>query len=88
MAGSCLADFQPLLPAEQEVIATLRSGDFDRLGHEEAGSLPETEDTTRTVRAEFLRFLLLGGEDVVWVFVWWRGLRRSCQGQRGQLGCA
>ena len=63
MAGSCLADFQPLLPAEQEVIATLRSGDFDRLGHEAAGSLPETEDTTRTVRAEFLRFLLLGGED-------------------------
>jgi hypothetical protein len=63
MAGTCLADFQPLLPAEQEVIATLRSGDFDRLGHEAAGSLPETEDTTRTVRAEFLRFLLLGGED-------------------------
>lgn len=63
MAGSCLARFQPLLTAEQEIIATLRSGDFDRLGHEAAGSLPDTADETQAVRAEFLPFLLLGGED-------------------------
>ena len=63
MMGSCLADFQPLLPAEQEVIATLRSGDFDRLGREAAGSLPDVGDATRAVRADLLRFLLLGGED-------------------------
>jgi hypothetical protein len=63
MIGSCLADFQPLLPAEQEVIATLRSGDFDRLGREAAGSLPDMDDATRAVRAELLRFLLLGGDE-------------------------
>jgi hypothetical protein len=63
MVETGLAHFQPLLTAEQEIIATLRSGDFDRLGHEAAGSLPDTEDETRAVRAEFLRFLLLGGED-------------------------
>lgn len=63
MMGSCLADFHPLLPAEQEMIGTLRSGNFDRLGHETAGSLPDVEDTTREVRANLLRFLLLGGEE-------------------------
>lgn len=63
MMGSCLADFHPLLPAEQEMIATLRSGNFDRLGHEAAGSLPDVEDSTREVRANLLRFLLLGGEE-------------------------
>ena len=63
MMGSCLADFHPLLPAEQEVIATLRTGDFDRLGGEAAGSLPDVDDTSRAVRADLLRFLLLGGEE-------------------------
>ncbi|MDO9503065.1 hypothetical protein [Falsiroseomonas sp.] len=62
MMGSSLAEFEPLLPAEQEMIASLRSGDFDRLGSEAAGSLPEVDDATRAVRAELLRFLLLGGE--------------------------
>ena len=36
-----LAELQPLLPAEAEVVASLRSGDFDRLGD---GSRPETAD--------------------------------------------
>ncbi len=63
MMGSCLADFHPLLSAEQEVIATLRTGDFDRLGGEAAGSLPDADDATRAVRADLLRFLLLGGEE-------------------------
>ncbi|MBU8540007.1 bactofilin family protein [Falsiroseomonas tokyonensis] len=60
--GFCLADFHPLLPSEQEIIASLRSGDFDRLGNEAAGSLPEVKDAKRAVRADLLRFLLLGGE--------------------------
>ncbi len=63
MMESSLADFHPLLPAEREVIATLRSGDFDRLGQEAAGSLPELGDASRAVRADLLRFLLLGGEE-------------------------
>ncbi len=63
MMESCLADFHPLLTAEQEIIATLRSGDFDRLGGEAAGSLPDAGDATRAVRADLLRFLLLGGEE-------------------------
>lgn len=63
MKETCLADFHPLLPAELEVIATLRSGDFDRLGRETAGSLPAMDDATRAVRAGLLRFLLLGGEE-------------------------
>jgi hypothetical protein len=63
MMESCLADFHPLLLAEQEVIATLRSGDFDRLGRETAGSLPDVDDATRAVRADLLRFLVLGGEE-------------------------
>ncbi|WP_267213366.1 hypothetical protein [Chelatococcus asaccharovorans] len=54
-----LTDFQPLLPAEAEVVARLLSGDFDRLGD---GSRPEHADPTRVIRAPFLRFLMLGGE--------------------------
>ena len=58
--ASGLADFQPLNAAEARVVAGLRSGDFDRLGD---GSLPEWDDPARTVRAEFIRFLILGGSD-------------------------
>jgi hypothetical protein len=59
MATARLDDFRPLLPAEEEVIARLLSGDFDRLGD---GLRPEEADPARVVRARFLRFLLLGGE--------------------------
>lgn len=55
-----LDDFRPLLPAEEEIIARLLSGDFDRLGD---GSRPERADPARVVRAAFLRFLMLGGEE-------------------------
>ena len=55
-----LSDFQPLLPAEAEVVANLSSGNFDRLGD---GSRPEQPGPQRVVRAAFLRFLLLGGEE-------------------------
>jgi hypothetical protein len=56
--SASLDDFQPLLPAEKEIVAQLRSGDFDRLGD---GARPETADPARVVRAAFLRFLMLGG---------------------------
>jgi hypothetical protein len=55
-----LADFQPLLTAEEDVVARLLSGAVDRLGD---GSLPSKPDPSRVVRAVFLRFLMLGGED-------------------------
>lgn len=55
-----LADFQPLLPAEEEVIARLKSGSFDRLGD---GSRPERAQPGRVIRAAILRFLVLGGEE-------------------------
>lgn len=60
LATARLDDFQPLLPAEEEVVARLLSGNFDRLGD---GSRPQAPDPARTVRASFLRFLMLGGEE-------------------------
>ena len=59
-ATASLDDFRPLLPAEEEVVARLHSGDFDRLGD---GSRPESDDPARAIRAPFLRFLLLGGDE-------------------------
>jgi hypothetical protein len=55
-----LADFRPLLPAEEDVVAGLPSGDFDRLGD---GSRPHEPKEDRVIRAHFLRFLLLGGDE-------------------------
>ncbi len=55
-----LAEFSPLMPAERKVVSELKSGDFDRLGD---GSRPARPDPARVVRAGFLRFLLLGGEE-------------------------
>lgn len=54
-----LDDFRPLLPAEEEIVARLQSGNFDRLGD---GIRPTEPDPARIVRAGFLRFLILGGE--------------------------
>lgn len=54
-----LDDFRPLLPAEEEIVARLQSGNFDRLGD---GVLPTGPDPGRVVRAAVLRFLILGGE--------------------------
>lgn len=55
-----LGAFRPLLPAEERILAELSHGDFDRLGD---GLRPEGENPERVVRAAFLRFLLLGGEE-------------------------
>ncbi len=59
-ARSRLDDFRPLLPAEEDVVARLPTGSVGRLGD---GSRPERADPARLVRAEFLRFLVLGGEE-------------------------
>ncbi|NGO54988.1 hypothetical protein [Allomesorhizobium camelthorni] len=59
-AASSLTDFQPLNAAEAKVVAELRSGDFERLGD---GLRPEWDDPARIVRAEFIRFLILGGDE-------------------------
>lgn len=55
-----LASFQPLHAAEAKVVAGLGSGDFNRIGN---GLCPEGNDPARTVRAELLRLLILGGGD-------------------------
>jgi hypothetical protein len=59
-AAARLADFEPLLPAEKAVVAGLPNGDFDRLGD---GRRPEHAGEDRLIRAGFLRFLLLGGDE-------------------------
>ena len=58
--ASSLAGFQPLSAAESKIVAHLSMGDFDRLGD---GLRPEREDPARVVRAEFLRFLILGKDE-------------------------
>jgi hypothetical protein len=59
-ASAHLSDFEPLLPAEEAVVAGLPNGDFDRLGD---GARPVSESDDRVIRAHFLRFLLLGGDE-------------------------
>lgn len=58
MHQTALADFEPLSSAERTLIAGLGSGTFERLGD---GTLPKTGDAERNVRADLLRFCLLGG---------------------------
>jgi len=55
-----LADFRPLHAAEARVVAGLGSGDFNRIGN---GLCPTGNDSTRIVRAELPRLLILGGGD-------------------------
>ena len=59
-ASANLDAFRPLLPAEEVVLSRLASGGLDRLGD---GARPDTDDPERAIRASFLRFLLLGGEE-------------------------
>lgn len=59
-ARSTLESLRPLTPAEERIIADLAVGEFDRLGD---GRRPESDDRSREVRASFLRFLILGGDE-------------------------
>ncbi|WP_202913207.1 hypothetical protein [Acuticoccus sediminis] len=80
-----LAAFEPLGTAERAVLASLGDGTFVRLGD---GEIPEGPDDARTVRAAFLRVLLLGGEDVP--FVHEKGVRLAGAFVEGTLdleGC-
>ncbi len=58
MTEAGLARFGTLGPAERVLIDGLDSGALDRLG---PGGLPEAGDEARRVRADLLRYLLLGG---------------------------
>lgn len=60
MTARRLADFEPLSPAERVLVEGLDEGRFDRL---EGGDLPERGDEGRTVRADLLRLLIVGGPD-------------------------
>jgi hypothetical protein len=60
MAPLRLDGFKPLNPAEDKLVAELGSGDFERLGD---GLRPEWDDPERIVRAELIRFLILGGDE-------------------------
>ncbi len=58
MTTEGLARFGDLGPAEVALLDGLGSGSLDRLG---TGGLPEAGDDARRVRAELIRYLLLGG---------------------------
>jgi hypothetical protein len=60
MPAGSLAALRPLTPAEERILADLGVGEFDRLGD---GLRPDTDDPARQVRAGFLRFLILGGDE-------------------------
>ena len=60
MIPTRLAEFGPLSKAEERVVAGLRSGALDRLGD---GSRPSADDPTRVLRADLVRFLILGGDE-------------------------
>lgn len=57
--GRSLEDFQPLYPAEIRLIEASRVGEIAFIGEDR----PEAESDTNTVRANFVRFLTLGGDE-------------------------
>ena len=72
MTEGGLSRFGGLGPAEIALIEGLGNGTLDRLG---AGGLPEAGDQSRRVRAELIRFVLLGGPDAPRIHE--KGLRLS-----------
>jgi hypothetical protein len=60
MTAGGLERFGALGPAEVRLVDGIGNGAFDRVG---ADGLPEAGDEERLVRAELIRFLLLGGAD-------------------------
>ncbi|MGC8523566.1 MAG: hypothetical protein ACP5M5_04685 [Acidibrevibacterium sp.] len=57
--GRSLQDFFPLNAAEQRILEAAAAGDLAEIGT----TRPEAESDSNTVRATFLRFLALGGDD-------------------------
>ena len=57
--GRSLQEFLPLNAAEETILEAAAAGRFAVIGE----TRPETESDTNTVRATFLRFLALGGDD-------------------------
>ena len=85
LAERRLSDFLPLGPAEQLLLDCCRVGEMARLAEQR----PEVPDPTNRVRASFLRFLLLGGDEQAPVHE--RGVRISGYWVEGRLdlgGCA
>ncbi len=58
-AGRKLAEFVPLKPAEQKLLDACRIGEMALI----SGQRPEQANDDNTVRASFLRFLALGGDE-------------------------
>jgi len=58
-AGRSLAEFQPLKPAEQKLLDACRQGEFANISDKR----PEAVNDDNVVRAAFLRFLALGGDE-------------------------
>ena len=60
--GRCLADFGNLQPAEKILLAKCANGEIALIGNSAPADYPDPE---KIVRASFLRFLLLGGDEQV-----------------------
>ncbi len=58
-AGRTLAEFQPLKPGETKLLEACRTGDIAMLDKKR----PEQATESNTVRAGFVRFLALGGDE-------------------------
>lgn len=59
--GRTFAEFQPLKPGESKLLDACANGEVAVLGSER----PTAKSETNTVRASFIRFLALGGDDEV-----------------------
>jgi hypothetical protein len=57
--GRTLAEFEPLQPAEQKLLAACRAGEVAEI----SAQRPTAVTPDNTVRAAFLRFMLLGGDE-------------------------
>lgn len=57
--GRALADFEPLRPGELQLLNACKKGELARLGD----ALPESSTDEKSVRAAFVRFLSLGGDE-------------------------
>lgn len=70
--GRKLAEFVPLKPAEQKILDACREGTMASISN----NRPEKADKDKIVRASFLRFLALGGDEYAPVHekgVWLQG---------------